>query len=62
MDIRYHRHQAFQGHDGLRRFFAEWLQAFPDSSVEVEDVEQRGEWTMTLVLHAANSAAVLSTE
>jgi hypothetical protein len=31
---------AFQGHDGLRRFFAEWLQAFPDSSVEVEDVEQ----------------------
>ena len=23
---------AFQGHDGLRRFFTEWLQAFPDSS------------------------------
>jgi ketosteroid isomerase-like protein len=48
---------AFQGHDGLRRFFAEWLQAFPDSSVEVEEVEQRGDWTLTLVLQMVSGGA-----
>ena len=48
---------AFQGHEGLRRFFAEWLEAFPDSSIEVEDVEQRGEWTLTLVLQMVSGGA-----
>lgn len=47
----------FQGIEGLRRFFAEWLQAFPDSSIEVEDVEQRGEWTMSLVLQVVSGGA-----
>jgi ketosteroid isomerase-like protein len=47
----------FQGHEGLRRFFAEWLQAFPDSAIEAEDVEQRGEWTMSLVLQVVSGGA-----
>jgi ketosteroid isomerase-like protein len=25
----------FRGHEGMRRFWAEWLQAFPDSTIEV---------------------------
>src|SRR4051812_46950676 len=48
---------AFQGHDGLRRFFGEWLQAFPDSSIEVEDVKQSGDWTMTFVLQIVSGGA-----
>jgi ketosteroid isomerase-like protein len=48
---------AFHGHDGLRRFFAEWLQAFPDSTVEVEDVEQRGDWTLAIVLQRVSGRA-----
>ena len=48
---------AFEGHAGLRRFFAEWLEAFPDSSIEVEDVEERGEWTLTLVLQMVSGGA-----
>jgi ketosteroid isomerase-like protein len=47
----------FEGHSGLRRFFAEWLQAFPDAAIEMEDVEQRGEWTMSLVLQVVSGAA-----
>jgi ketosteroid isomerase-like protein len=39
----------YRGHDGLRRFFAEWLEAFPDSSVQVEEVEVRGDWTLSIV-------------
>jgi ketosteroid isomerase-like protein len=48
---------VFHGHAGLRRFFAEWLQTFPDSSIEVEDVEQRGDWTLSLVLQSVSGGA-----
>ena len=48
---------AFRGHVGLKRFFAEWLQAFPDSTIEVEDVEQRGDWTLTIVLQLVSGKA-----
>jgi ketosteroid isomerase-like protein len=48
---------AFEGHEGIRRFFSEWLEAFPDSSIAVEDVEQRGEWTLTLVLQTVSGGA-----
>lgn len=47
----------FDGHDGLRRFFADWLQTFPDSTIEVEDVEQRGAWTLTTVLQSVSGRA-----
>jgi hypothetical protein len=39
----------YRGHEGLRRFFGDWLEAFPDSSVEVEEVEVRGPWTLSIV-------------
>lgn len=39
----------YRGHDGLRRFFAEWLEAFPDSSIQVEEVEVRDDWTLSIV-------------
>ena len=48
---------AFEGHEGIRRFFSEWLEAFPDSSIAVEDVEQNGEWTLTLVLQTVSGGA-----
>ena len=48
---------AFQGHAGLRRFFAEWLQAFPDSTIEVEEIEQQGDWTLSFVLQLVSGRA-----
>jgi hypothetical protein len=47
----------YKGHDGLRRFFAEWLEAFPDSSVEVESVEVREPWTLSVVVQHVSGAA-----
>ena len=41
----------------LRRFFDEWPQTFPDSTVQVEDVEERGDWTLSLVLQMVSGAA-----
>lgn len=48
---------VFHGHEGMKRFFEEWLQAFPDSTIEVEDVEQRGDWTLSLVLQLVSGGA-----
>jgi ketosteroid isomerase-like protein len=47
----------YKGHDGLRRFFAEWLEAFPDSSIEVETVEVREPWTLSVVVQHVSGAA-----
>jgi len=46
-----------RGHDGLRRFFQEWLEAFPDSSVEIEDVEVREPWTFAIVVQSVSGAS-----
>jgi ketosteroid isomerase-like protein len=48
---------AFRGHDGLRRFFDEWLRTFPDSTVEIEDVEEQGDWTLSVVLQRVTGGA-----
>jgi ketosteroid isomerase-like protein len=48
---------VFHGHAGLKRFFAEWLQAFPDSTIEVEEVELRGGWTLSVVLQLVSGRA-----
>jgi ketosteroid isomerase-like protein len=48
---------VFRGHEGLKRFFAEWLQTFPDSTVEIGDVEERGDWTLSLVLQRVSGGA-----
>jgi ketosteroid isomerase-like protein len=39
----------YHGHAGLKRFFEEWLEVFPDSSIEVEQVEVREPWTLAVV-------------
>ena len=36
---------VYRGHDGIRTFFQQWLEVFPDSDVEVENVEATGEWS-----------------
>jgi hypothetical protein len=46
----------YRGHDGLRRFFREWLDTFPDSSIEVEDVEVRDPWTLSVVVQHVSGA------
>lgn len=48
---------VFRGHDGLKRFFDEWLQSFPDSTVRIEDVEEKGDWTLSLVLQLVSGGA-----
>jgi ketosteroid isomerase-like protein len=48
---------AFHGHEGLKRFFAEWLQTFPDSTIEIEDVQERGDWTLSVVLQRVSGGA-----
>ena len=48
---------VFERHEGLKRFFAEWLQTFPESTVEVEEVVGQGDWTLTVVLQLAIGGA-----
>jgi ketosteroid isomerase-like protein len=47
----------YRGHSRIRRFFEEWLEAFPDSSVEVESVEQRGEWGFATVIQRVHGGS-----
>jgi SnoaL-like domain len=42
--------EEYRGHAAIRRFFDHWLEVFPDSEIEVESVESRGEWGMSIVL------------
>ena len=48
--------EEYRGHDGMRRFFKDWLDAFPDASIEVEDVESRGSWSMATALQSVSGA------
>ena len=50
----------YRGHQAIRRFFSEWLEAFPDATVDVESVEVRGEWgfaTVVQQVHGGSSGA-----
>jgi ketosteroid isomerase-like protein len=47
----------FRGHAGMRHFFEDWLQAFPDSTVEIDDVEEKGEWTLSTVLQVVSGGS-----
>jgi hypothetical protein len=40
----------YRGHDAIQRFFAQWLEAFPDSVIEIESFEARGEWSFAGLL------------
>jgi uncharacterized protein (TIGR02246 family) len=48
---------AYRGHTSIRRFFAEWLEAFPDSEIEVEKVETRGRWGLATVLQRVSGGS-----
>lgn len=41
---------AYRGHSGIRRFIADWLETFPDSTVELREVEETGPWTFAIVV------------
>lgn len=50
--------EIYRGYDGLRKFWQQWLDVFPDSTIEVEDVQVRGEWGMsTVVQHVSGSSS-----
>jgi ketosteroid isomerase-like protein len=50
----------YHGHGGMRRFLEQWVDVFPDSSVEVERVNVRGDWGFATVIqrvHGGSSGA-----
>lgn len=47
----------YRGHQGFRRFVSDWLEAFPDSSIAVEEVEERGPWTYAIVIQSVTGGA-----
>ena len=54
---------VYRGHEGMRRFWAQWLEAFPDSSIEVSEVEEHGVWTLAIVtqhVHGGTSGTPVS--
>ena len=44
---------AYRGHDAIRRWFGQWLEVFPDSRVEVEEIETRVDWGLVTILQHA---------
>jgi ketosteroid isomerase-like protein len=42
--------EAYRGHEGIRKFFRDWLDVFPDSAIDVDAVETRGEWSIATVI------------
>ena len=47
----------YRGHEAIRRWFGLWLEVFPESRVEVEDVETRGEWGFVTILQHARGGS-----
>jgi hypothetical protein len=37
---------GYRGHDGMRRFWGEWLGVFPDSNIELFEVHAAGDLTV----------------
>jgi ketosteroid isomerase-like protein len=49
---------AYRGHGAIRGWFDQWLEVFPDSEVEVEELEVRGDWGLVTILqHASGSSS-----
>jgi ketosteroid isomerase-like protein len=48
---------AYRGHDEIRGWFEQWLDVFPDSSVEVEELEIRGDWGLVTILQIAKGSS-----
>ena len=47
----------YRGHPAIRRWFDQWLEVFPESWVEVEEVAVRGEWGLVSILQHARGGA-----
>jgi len=48
---------AYRGHRAIRRWFAQWLEIFPDSFVESEGIEVRGDWGLATVLQSVSGGS-----
>jgi ketosteroid isomerase-like protein len=48
---------AYHGHRAIRRWFGQWLEVFPDSTVEVEGLEVRGDWGLVTILQRASGGS-----
>src|ERR671934_1758841 len=49
---------GLHGHEGVRRWWEEWLAAFPDYAIEIDEIRDLGEVTvaaMRAVTHGAGS-------
>jgi ketosteroid isomerase-like protein len=47
----------YRGHQAIRRWFLQWLEVFPDSSVEVEAIEVRVDWGLVNILQHASGGS-----
>jgi uncharacterized protein (TIGR02246 family) len=47
----------YRGQHGIRRWFDQWLEVFPDSEVEVEDLEVRLDWGLVTILQHASGGS-----
>lgn len=49
---------AYRGHDGVRQYFADLSETFGDVHMEIEEIEERGDWVVAkLRLIATGSAS-----
>jgi SnoaL-like domain len=48
---------AYRGHDEVGRFFAQWLEVFPDSQIDVESVVVREPWGFATVLQRVSGGS-----
>ena len=47
----------YRGQRSIRRWFDQWLEVFPDSDVEVENVEVRMDWGLVTILQHASGGS-----
>jgi ketosteroid isomerase-like protein len=47
----------YRGHAAIRRWFGQWLEVFPDSDVEAQEVETRGDWLVTVLQQARGGSS-----
>jgi uncharacterized protein (TIGR02246 family) len=47
----------YHGHEGMRKFLEQWVEVFPDSTVEVERVDVRGEWGFATVVQRVHGGS-----
>jgi uncharacterized protein (TIGR02246 family) len=48
---------SYRGHRAIRGWFEQWLEIFPDSVVDVEGVEVRGDWGLVTALQRVSGSS-----